>query len=106
MIGIGGRIPTLRNTRASRTKKDRAVPIHGELFMGLHRSVGTSETDSVFSFCLSFFALEAQVFLRVCIRPQFLSSAADRPSFPFFMAVYGGANDKKDFVIEMMGEFT
>ncbi|MBT9777833.1 hypothetical protein GPL15_15120 [Clostridium sp. MCC353] len=82
MIGSGGRIPTLRNTWSSRAEKDRAVPIHGELFMGLHRSVGTSETDLVFSFCLSFSTLEDQVFLRVCICPPLPIICSLPPQLP------------------------
>ncbi|WP_275950480.1 hypothetical protein [Clostridium sp. MCC353] len=35
-------------------EKDGPMPIHGKLFKGLYRSVGISETDSVFSFCPSF----------------------------------------------------
>ncbi|MBT9779770.1 hypothetical protein GPL15_25190 [Clostridium sp. MCC353] len=52
--GDEGRLPTVSETKAAGMEKDGPMPIHGELFMGLHRSVGISETDLVFSFCPSF----------------------------------------------------
>ncbi|MBT9775849.1 hypothetical protein GPL15_04900 [Clostridium sp. MCC353] len=52
--GDENQLPTVRETKAADMEKDGPMPIHGELFMGLHRSVGISETDLVFSFCPSF----------------------------------------------------
>ncbi|MBT9779911.1 hypothetical protein GPL15_25915 [Clostridium sp. MCC353] len=52
--GDENRLPAVRETKAPGIEKDGPMPIHGELFMGLHRSVGISETDLVFSFCPSF----------------------------------------------------
>ncbi|MBT9779338.1 hypothetical protein GPL15_22935 [Clostridium sp. MCC353] len=53
-IGDENRLPTVSETKAPGTEKGGPMPIHGKLFIGLYRSVGISETDSVFSFCPSF----------------------------------------------------
>ncbi|MBT9777812.1 hypothetical protein GPL15_15005 [Clostridium sp. MCC353] len=53
-FGDENQLPTVSETKAPGIEKDGPMPIHGKLFMGLYRSVGISETDSVFSFCPSF----------------------------------------------------
>ncbi|WP_215700735.1 hypothetical protein, partial [Clostridium sp. MCC353] len=52
--GAEVQLTTASGTKPPEMEKDGPMPIHGELFMGLHRSVGISETDLVFSFCPSF----------------------------------------------------